>query len=222
FFRRGPGATNHFEAGGFVRSNDDVDYPNVMFHFLPIAVRYDGTPVDADHGYQVHIGPMYSDVRGSVQIRSADPKEHPALRFNYLSTENDRREWVEAIRVAREILRQPAFEPYDAGELSPGPSVRSDEEILAWVAKDAETAYHPSCTARMGVGPQAVVDPLSMRVHGVDGLRVVDASAMPYVTNGNIYAPVMMLAEKAADLILGTTPLPPSTAPFHRHRRPER
>ncbi|WP_028847504.1 choline dehydrogenase [Thermocrispum agreste] len=219
--KKGPAATNHFEAGGFVRGNDEVKYPNLMFHFLPIAVRYDGTPVGAKHGYQVHIGPMYSDVRGSVTIKSANPKEHPALRFNYLSTPNDRKEWIEAIHVARDILGQPAFEPFDAGELSPGPSVQSDEEILDWVAKDAETAYHPSCTARMGIGPNDVVDPKSMRVHGVEGLRVVDASAMPYITNGNIYAPVMMLAEKAADLIRGNTPLPPADVPFYRHRDQE-
>ncbi|MGH3518095.1 MAG: choline dehydrogenase [Haloechinothrix sp.] len=219
--RSGPAATNHFEAGGFVRGNDEVDYPNLMFHFLPIAVRYDGTQVNAEHGYQVHIGPMYSDVRGSVKITSADPKKHPALKFNYLSTRNDRKEWVEAIRVAREILRQPAFAEYDDGELSPGPQVQSEDEILTWVAADAETAYHPSCTARMGVDEMSVVDPTSMKVHGVDGLRVVDASAMPYLTNGNIYAPVMMMAEKAADLILGNTPLPPSTARFYRHRAQE-
>ncbi len=215
--KSGPAATNHFEAGGFVRGNDEVRYPNLMFHFLPIAVRYDGTPVDAEHGYQVHIGPMYSDVRGSVKIRSTNPRQHPALRFNYLSTPNDRKEWVEAIRVARAILGQPAFAPFDGGELSPGPEIRTDEEILAWVARDAETAYHPSCTARMGVDELSVVDPASMAVHGVTGLRVVDASAMPYVTNGNIYAPVMMLAEKAADLILGNTPLDPSTADYFRH-----
>ena len=219
--RKGPGATNHFEAGGFVRGNDEVDYPNLMFHFLPIAVRYDGTPVDAEHGYQVHIGPMYSDVRGSVTIRSANPKEPPALRFNYLSTPNDRKEWVEAIHVARKILSQPALRPYDAGEISPGPSVQTDEEILAWVAKDAETAYHPCGTARMGIGENDVVDPLSMRVHGVEGLRAVDASVMPYLTNGNIYAPVIMLAEKAADLITGNTPLPPADVPFYRHRKEE-
>ncbi|MZE75663.1 choline dehydrogenase [Streptomyces xinghaiensis] len=220
-FRSGPAATNHFEAGGFVRGNDRVGYPNLMFHFLPLAVRYDGTPVGAEHGYQVHIGPMYSDVRGSVKIKSADPREHPALRFNYLSTENDRREWIEAIHVARDILGQPAFAVFDAGELSPGPGVVTDQEILDWVARDAETAYHPSCTARMGTDEMSVVDPLSMRVHGVEGLRVADASAMPYLTNGNIYAPVMMLAEKAADLILGNTPLPPATAGFHRHRAQE-
>ena len=216
FLRRGPGATNHFEGGGFVRSNDDVVYPNLMFHFLPLAIRYDGTAPAAGHGYQVHVGPMYSDARGSVRITSTDPHVHPALRFNYLSTAQDRREWVEAIRVARDILRQVAFEPYSAGELSPGPDVETDEEILGWVAREAETALHPSCTARMGVGPDAAIDPLTMAVHGVDGLRVVDASAMPYVTNGNIYAPVMMLAEKASDLIAGNTPLEPQTTPFFR------
>ena len=218
FLRSGVGASNHFEAGGFIRSNDLVDYPNLMFHFLPIAIRYDGSRPAAEHGYQVHIGPMYSDVRGSVTLKSRDPYEHPALRFNYLSTENDRREWIEMVRAARHILNQPAFAAFNAGELSPGPSVETDQEILDWVAKDAETALHPSCTARMGVDDLSVLDPESMRVHGVDGLRVVDASAMPYVTNGNIYAPVMMLAEKSADLILGNTPLPPSDAPFYRYR----
>ena len=217
FRRSGPGATNHFEGGGFVRSNDDVAYPNLMFHFLPIAVRYDGSSPEGGEGYQVHVGPMYSDARGSVKIKSKDPREHPALRFNYLSTEQDRREWVEAVRVARTILTQPAFAEFNAGEISPGPSVGSDEEILDWVAKDAETALHPSCTLRMGVDEMSVVDPLSMGVHGIEGLKVVDASVMPYIPNGNIYAPVMMLAEKAADLILGSTPLPASTVEFYRH-----
>ncbi|GAA3593899.1 choline dehydrogenase [Nonomuraea rosea] len=217
FLRRGPGATNHFEAGGFIRSNDEVAYPNLMFHFLPIAVRYDGSAPAGGHGYQVHIGPMYSDARGSVRITSLDPRQKPALRFNYLSTDQDRREWVEAIRHARAILAQPAWADLDGGELSPGPGVRTDEEILAWVARDGETALHPSCTCRMGTDGMSVVDPESLRVHGLDGLRVVDASAMPYVTNGNIYAPVMMLAEKAADLVLGNTPLPPEPVEFHRH-----
>jgi choline dehydrogenase len=216
FLRRGPGATNHFEGGGFARSNDDVAYPNLMFHFLPLAIRYDGTQPAGGHGYQVHIGPMYSDARGSVKITSTDPGVHPALRFNYLSTDQDRREWVEAIRVARDILRQPAFDAFNAGEISPGPDVETDEQILDWVAKDAETALHPSCTAKMGTDAMAVTDPTSMKVHGVDGVRVVDASVLPYVTNGNIYAPVMMVAEKAADLILGNTPLPPEPATFYR------
>ena len=216
FLRSGVGASNHFEAGGFVRSNDRVTYPNLMFHFLPIAIRYDGSRPAAEHGYQVHLGPMYSDCRGSLRITSRDPAVHPALRFNYLSTPTDRAEWVEMVRVARRILAQPAFAAFDAGEISPGPSVQTDEEILAWVAADAETALHPSGTARMGTDPDSVLDPGSMRVHGVDGLRVVDASAMPYVTNGNIYAPVMMIAEKAADLVAGVTPLPPLDAPWYR------
>lgn len=217
FFRRGPAATNHFEAGGFVRSNEDVKYPNLMFHFLPLAIRYDGTSPSTGHGYQVHIGPMYSDARGSVKIKSADPTVHPALRFNYLSTEQDRREWVEAIHCARNILEQAAFDEFNGGEISPGSIVQSDEEILEWVARDGETAYHPSCTCKMGADAMAVVDPNTMKVHGLEGLRVVDASAMPYVTNGNIYAPTMMLAEKAADLIIGNTPLDPATVEFYQH-----
>jgi choline dehydrogenase len=217
FFRSGLGATNHFEAGGFVRSNDEVAYPNLMFHFLPVAVRYDGSAPAGGHGYQVHIGPMYSDARGSVKIVSRNPRVHPALRFNYLSTDQDRREWIEAIHVARKILSAPAFGPFDGGELSPGPEVQTDEQVLDWVRREGETALHPSCTCRMGTDDLSVVDPLTMRVHGVDGLRVVDASAMPYVTNGNIYAPVMMLAEKAADLILGNTPLDPEPVAFYRH-----
>jgi choline dehydrogenase len=215
-FKSGPGATNHFEAGGFIRSNDEVSYPNVMFHFLPIAVRYDGTAPQG-HGYQLHVGPMYSDARGSVKITSTDPRVHPALRFNYVSTDQDRREWVECVRAARSILNQPAFDPFNGGELSPGAGVETDEQILDWVRRDAETALHPSCTARMGVDELSVVDPATMRVHGVDGLRVVDASVFPYVTNGNIYAPVMMVAEKAADLIRGDTPLPPAEADFYVH-----
>jgi choline dehydrogenase len=216
-FRKGPGATNHFEGGGFVRSNDEVAYPNLMIHFLPIAIRYDGSSPAKGHGYQIHIGPMYSDARGSVKITSTDPTKHPALRFNYLSTDQDRKEWVETVRAARNILAQPAMKLYDDGEISPGPSVSSDEEILEWVARDAETALHPSCTCRMGTDEMSVVDPETMKVNGLEGIRVVDASVMRYVTNGNIYAPVMMVAEKAADLILGNTALPPDQAPWYRH-----
>ncbi|HEV3377259.1 MAG TPA: choline dehydrogenase [Thermoleophilaceae bacterium] len=217
--KSGPGATNHFEAGGFVRSNDDVKWPNLMYHFLPIAVRYDGTVPESGggHGYQVHVGPMYSDVRGTCKAVSSDPRKHPALLFNYLSTGNDRREWIEAVRVTRRILGAPAFEPYSGGELSPGPEVDTDEQILDWVAKDAETALHPSCTCRMGTDDMSVVDPLSMKVHGLEGLRVADASVFPFVTNGNIYAPVMMVAEKAADLILEKTPLPAEPVEYYRH-----
>ena len=215
--RSGPGASNHFEAGGFARGSEAVAYPNLMLHFLPIAIRYDGSKPAGGHGYQVHIGPMLSDSRGSVKITSTDPRVHPALRFNYLSTERDRREWVEAITVARRILGQPAFDAFDLGEVSPGPGVATDQEILDWVGREGETALHPSCTCRMGVDARSVVDPTSMRVHGLDGLRVVDASAMPYLTNGNIYAPVMMMAEKAADLILGNAPLPPEPVEVYRH-----
>lgn len=214
FNRKGPGATNHFEAGGFIRSNAQVDYPNLQLHFLPLAVRYDGTAPASGHGYQVHIGPMNSDARGSVEIRSSNPKLHPKIRFNYLSTAQDRREWVEAIRCARRILSQNALAEFSGGEISPGMGVHSDEEILNWVARDAETALHPSCTAKMGTDSQSVVDPLSMKVHSVEGLRVVDASVMPYITNGNLYSPVMMIAEKAADLILGNAPLPPLHHPY--------
>lgn len=215
-FKSGPAATNHFEGGGFVRSNEDVAYPNLMFHFLPVAIRYDGTSPSGGHGYQVHVGPMYSDARGSVKIKSADPTVHPAIRLNYLSTDKDRREWVEAIHCARNILSQPAFDPYNGGEVSPGPSVETDEEILDWVGRDGETAYHPSCTCKMGKDEMAVIDPDTMRVHGVEGLRVVDSSVMPYLTNANNYAPTMMLAEKAADLILGNEPIVESVD-FYQH-----
>ena len=159
---------------------------------------------------------MFSDAVGSVKITSPDPHARPTLRFNYLSTEQDRREWPEAIRCARAILGQAAFEPFDGGELSPGPAVETDDQILDWVARDAETALHPSCSCRMGVDELAVVDPATMRVRGLDGLRVVDASVMPSITNANLYAPTMMLAEKAADIVLGATPLEPSTAHWYR------
>jgi choline dehydrogenase len=217
FFRKGPGATNHFEGGGFARSNQNERYPNLMFHFLPLAIRYDGTAPKGGHGYQVHIGPMYSDARGSIKIKSKNPFEKPALLFNYISTDQDRREWVEAVKVARNILNQPAMAEFNGGETSPGASVSTDEEILEWVRRDAETALHPSCTAKMGTDDMAVVDPTSMKVHGVEGLRVVDASVFPYVTNGNLYAPTMMVAEKAADLILGNSPLPPEHVEYFRN-----
>jgi choline dehydrogenase len=218
-FRRGPAATNQFEAGAFVKSNPDEPYPNLMFHFLPIAIRYDGSapsgPMTTGDGYQVHVGPMFSESTGTVKIRSTDPREHPAVLFNYLSTERDRREWIEAVRTTRRILNQPAFEPYNAGEISPGADVETDQEIMDWVARDSETALHPSCTCAMGTDEMSVVDPATFRVHGVDGLRVVDASVLPIVTNGNIYAPTMMVAERAADAILGNDLLPRDDAELY-------
>ncbi len=217
--RTGPAASSHFEGGGFVRSNEDVDYPNLMYHFLPLAVRYDGQKADTPHGFQVHVGPMYSDARGSIKIKSKDASVHPSMIYNYLSTEQDRREWVEAVRITREIISQPALAPYNTGEISPGPDVQTDEEILNWVANDAETALHPCGTAKIGDAsdPMAVVDPNTMKVHGLDNVSVVDASAMPYVTNGNIHAPVLMLAEKAADLIIGNKPLDPLNLEYYKH-----
>jgi choline dehydrogenase len=208
FRRKGVGATNHFEAGGFIKSNDEVTFPNLQFHFLPLAIRYDGTAPSEGHGFQVHIGPVKSDARGHIRIKSSDPLEYPSILFNYLSTERDRKEWVEAIRLARKVIETEAMSEFKGKELSPGPEVQTDEEILEFVAKEGESAYHPSCTCKMGYDSMSVTDS-ELKVHGVEGLRVVDASVFPYVTNGNIYQPVLMVAEKAADIILGNTPLKP-------------
>jgi choline dehydrogenase len=215
--RTGAAATNHFEAGGFVRSNDDVSMPNLMLTMLPLGVRNDGTPAPTPHAYQINLAPQTPESRGHVKLRSADPHQAPVLTFNYLSTERDRREWIEGVHVARDLLNRPAFAPFDGGELSPGSDVRTDEEILAWVARDAETSYHPCGTCAMGVGEDAVVDPYGLRVHGVEGLRVVDASVFPIIPNANLYAPVLMLAEKAADMITGSVPLAPEHVDYYRH-----
>ncbi len=213
FRRKGIGATNHFEAGGFIRSNEEEAYPNLQFHFLPLAIRYDGTAPAEGHGFQLHIGPMNSDVRGHVRIKSANPLDYPSILFNYLSTEQERKHWVEAIKLSRKIIETEAMSELRGKELSPGIEVQTDQEILDFVAREGESAYHPSCTCRMGSGPNTVTD-ANLKVHGIEGLRVVDASVMPYVTNGNIYAPVLMIGEKAADLILGNTPLPPEHVPY--------
>ena len=219
--RRGPVASSHFEAGGFARSNENEDYPNLMFHFLPMAIRYDGSQPEGEHGFQFHVGPMYSDTKGHVHIKSNDPKEKPEILFNYLATDQDRREWVEAVRTSRQLLDTPAMKEFTDGEISPGTHVESDEDILEWVRNDAETALHPSCTAKMGPADDemAVVDPETMQVHGVEGLYIADASVMPIITNGNIYAPVVMLAEKAADLIKGEKPLDPIDIPFYHAKQ---
>ena len=216
FRRKGAAATNHFEAGGFIRGNEKVAYPNLQFHFLPIAIRYDGSAPAQGHGFQLHVGPMNTDVRGHVKIKSKRAAEYPEIFFNYLSTEQERREWVEAIKCSRRIIAQKAFDDLRGEELSPGPEAQTDEEILDFVAREGESAYHPSCTCKMGYDEMAVVD-ADLRVHGVENLRVVDASIFPSITNGNIYAPVMMVAEKAADLILGNAPEAPSQAAFYSH-----
>jgi len=218
FRRKGKAATNHFEAGGFIRGNDRVKYPNLQFHFLPIAIRYDGSAPVQGHGFQLHVGPMNTDVRGHVKIKSKKATDYPEICFNYLSTDQERREWVEAIRCSRNLINQSAFDQLRGEELSPGQKVQTDEEILDFVAREGESAYHPSCTCKMGYDEMAVVDQ-ELKVHGVEGLRVVDASIFPSITNGNIYAPVMMVAEKAADLILGNAPEAPSTAEFYRHEQ---
>jgi choline dehydrogenase len=215
FRKKGIGATNHFEAGGFIRSNETVEYPNLQFHVLPLAIRYDGTAPSEGHGFQLHVGPMGTDVRGRVKIKSADPSEYPSILFNYLSTANERKEWCEAVRLSRKIIETHAMSELMGKELSPGREVQTDEEILDFIAKEGESAYHPSSTCKMGVDSMAVTD-ASLRVHGVKNLWVVDASVFPYVTNGNIYSPVMMVAEKAADLILGNTPLAAEHVPFYR------
>jgi len=208
--RRGPATSNMFEGGGFVRSNDDVDYPDVTMTFAPLAMKFDPDNEIKGHGYMLHVATMCADARGTVKLASNDPTQHPKILFNYLSSERDRRDWVAAVRIARGLLDQPAFQSYDGGEVLPGPSVQTDEEIVDWIASTAQTGLHPSGTCRMGIDEKtSVIDPATMRVHGLEGVRAVDASVMPHVTNGSTYAPVMMIAEKSADLILGNAPLEP-------------
>ena len=204
--RDGLGATNHFEVGGFVRSAPGIAWPDIQFHFLPVAMSYDGRWRARGHGYQVHVGPMLSPSRGRLTLRSADPTAAPLIRFGYMSTDADREVFRAAVRHAREIFAQPALDAYRGDELAPGPDVTSDTDLDHWIATNAQSAYHPCGTARMGGDAHAVVDP-DCRVHGVRGLRVVDASVFPYITNGNLNAPTIMLAERAADLIRGHTPL---------------
>ena len=213
---RGLGASNHFEAGGFIRSRAGVRYPDIQFHFLPMAVAYDGSSLAREHGFQAHVGPMRSKSRGWVRLKSPDPAEPPLIQFNYMSNSED---WIEmraCVRLTREIFAQGAFDPYRGREIQPGANCVSDEAIDAFVRERVESAYHPSCTCKMGslVDPAAVVDP-ETRVIGVEGLRVVDSSIMPSITNGNLNAPTIMLAEKAADMILGRAPLPASNAPYY-------
>ncbi len=213
---RGLGATNHFEAGGFIRSRAGVRYPDIQFHFLPMAVAYDGSSLAREHGFQAHVGPMRSKSRGWVRLRSPDALEPPKIQFNYMSHPDDWAEMRACLRLTREIFAQKAFDPYRGREISPGADCVSDEAIDAFVRDKVESAYHPCGTCRMGSpnDPLAVVDP-ETHVIGVEALRVVDSSIMPEITNGNLNAPTIMIGEKAADMIRGRDPLPPSNAPFH-------
>ena len=213
---RGHGATNHFETGGFIRSRAGVRYPDIQFHFLPLAVSYDGKGLASEHGFQAHVGPLRSKSRGWVRLRSPDPRAHPQIQFNYMSHADDWTEMRACVRLTREIFAQSAFDPYRGREIAPGAEIVSDEAIDAFVRRHIESAYHPSCTCKMGAkdDPLAVVDP-EARVYGVEGLRVVDSSIMPSVTSGNLNAPTIMIGEKAADLILGRPPLAASNAPYY-------
>ena len=215
-FKSGPGATNHFESLGFIRSAAGVAYPDIQFHFLPVAIRYDGTAPAEGHGFQLHVGPMRSPSRGWVRITSPRPEDAPEIRFNYMSQEQDWVEFRRCIRLSREILAQPAMDPYRGHEIQPGEALQSDAEIDAFIRDHAESAYHPCGTMKMGAkdDPLAVVDP-ECRVIGVDGLRVADSSIFPRITNGNLNAPSIMTGEKAADHILGRAPLTrDNAAPF--------
>ena len=216
-FKNGLGATNHFESCGFIRSRAGIAYPDIQYHFLPLAVTYDGQSMAKQHGFQAHVGPMRSKSRGWVRLRSADPAAKPEIRFNYMSHPDDWAEMRACVRLTREIFAQGPFDPYRGEELQPGKDAISDEAIDAFIRDKVETAYHPSCSCKMGreEDPMAVVD-FQARVIGVTGLRVVDASIMPSITTGNLNAPTIMLAEKASDHILGKPLLPPSNADFYQ------
>ena len=215
-FKDGLGATNHFETGGFVRSRAGVPYPDIQLHFLPLAVAYDGSSLAAEHGFQAHVGPMRSKSRGHVRLASGDARDAPRILFNYLSHPDDLAEFRAGTRLTREIFAQAAFDPYRGREIQPGSGVQTDDEIDAFVRAKVESAYHPSCSNRMGRrdDPMAVVDP-EARVIGLESLRVVDSSIMPSITTGNLNAPTIMLAEKLADVIRGRPPLPAASVRYH-------
>jgi choline dehydrogenase len=210
----GVGASNQFEAGGFIRSRDEFEWPNIQYHFLPVAINYNGSNAVKEHGFQAHVGSMRSPSRGRVQVKSKDPRQHPSILFNYMSSEQDWQEFRDAIRITREIMAQPALDPYRGREISPGAHVQSDEELDAFIREHAETAFHPCGSCKMGTDDMAVVDGEG-RVHGMNGLRVVDASIMPQIITGNLNATTIMIAEKMADAIRGRQPLPRSTADYY-------
>jgi choline dehydrogenase len=215
---RGPATSNIFEAAGFVRSNEDMAFPDVIIGFAPLAMAFDPEHPAEGHGYQCHVSTMAARARGSVHIASADPTRQPRIILNYLDNARDREDWIKAIRIAREVLSQPAFRAVDGGETLPGPDVQTDEEIIAWVRRVAQTGLHPTGTCRMGHEESSVVDPADLRVHGVGGLRVVDASVFPSVPNTQTYAATLMVAERASDVILGRTPPAPE---YPGVRRPQ-
>jgi choline dehydrogenase len=216
FFKSGLGATNHFESCAFIRSKAGVKWPDIQYHFLPAAMRYDGQSAFAGHGFQVHVGPNKPKSRGWVRITSDDPRAKPKILFNYLEHEDDRAAFRACLRLTREIIGQAAMDPYRGEEIQPGAEVESDDEMDAWIRRNAESAYHPSCSCKIGAAgdPMAVLDP-DCRVRGVEALRVVDSSIFPTITNGNLNAPTIMAAEKAADVILERDPLPASNAPYY-------
>ncbi|HVC02867.1 MAG TPA: choline dehydrogenase [Steroidobacteraceae bacterium] len=215
-FKDGLGASNHFETGGFIRSRPGIEYPDIQFHFLPLAVAYDGSTLAKEHGYQAHVGPMRSKSRGWVRLVSKDPFDKPRILFNYLSHADDWTEMRACVRLTREIFAQAPFDRYRGREIQPGAEVVTDPQIDEFIRAKVESAYHPSCSCKMGAAsdPNAVVDPQA-RVCGIERLRIVDSSIMPSVTTGNLNSPTIMLAEKAADHILGRGMLAPSDAPFH-------
>ncbi|MBU6267963.1 MAG: choline dehydrogenase [Sphingomonadales bacterium] len=215
-FRNGIGASNQFETCGFIRSRAGIRHPDIQYHFFPMAINYDGSSLATEHGFQAHVGPMRSKSRGTVTLRSADPREHPHILFNYMSHPDDWAEMRACVRLTREIFQQPAFAPWRGREIQPGADCTSDEQIDAFIAGAVESALHPSCTCKMGsiTDPMAVVDP-ELKVIGVESLRVVDSSVMPSITTGNLNAPTIMIGEKGADHILGKGLLPRSNAPFH-------
>ncbi len=210
----GIGASNHFEAGGFIRTNDDDQWPNIQYHFLPVAINYNGSNAIEMHGFQAHVGSMRSPSRGRVKLLSRDPHAYPSIVFNYMAEALDWREFRAGIRATREIMRQPALDRYRGQELSPGAELETDQQLDAFVRARAETAYHPSCSCKMGTDGMAVVNGEG-RVHGLDGLRVVDASIMPIITTGNLNAPTIMIAEKIADNIRGRAPLARADVPYY-------
>ena len=214
----GLGATNHFESCAFIRSRAGLKWPNIQYHFLPAAMRYDGNAAFKGHGFQVHVGPNKPSSRGYIRITSADPEQPPEILFNYLSTQQDIEDWRACIRLTREILNQKSLDAFRGDEIQPGYAVESDEQIDAWVRDNVESAYHPSCSCKMGADddPMAVLDS-QCRVRGVNKLRVVDSSIFPTITNGNLNAPTIMVAEKAADMILGKAPLPKTNVPVWIH-----